>query len=291
VLIGEAGIGKSRLVAEVQTEAFARDFQVLQGNCFPEDHSCPYAPLLDLLRSILHTSTTAQAEALLRPFTRELAPLLPDIGHALPNLTVLPPLPALEPEQAKRRLFAALVHFLLSQSTEKPLLLVVEDIHWSDDTSLEFLQYLARCCVSRPLLILLTYRSDEVRPTLSHWLAELDRQHLGHEIALTAPALLYHARGQAYETLGEFELARQDYERALEFAHDAHDDVAEWQSLLDLGFLWTERDYQQTGVYFHRALESARTQDSPRLLAHSLNRLGNWYLNVELPHEALRRCC
>ena len=166
LLCGEAGIGKSRLVAELKTEAFAQGFQLLQGNCFPVDHSCPYAPLLDLLRSIFLTSSTAQAEALIGPFAREFAPLLPDVVQSLPNLTVLPPLPPLDPEQEKRRLFAALAHFFLSQAAEHPLLLVVEDVHWSDDTSLEFLQYFARRCATQPLIVLLTYRSDEVRPAL-----------------------------------------------------------------------------------------------------------------------------
>jgi DNA-binding CsgD family transcriptional regulator len=108
------------------------------------------------------------------------------------------------------------------------------------------------------------------------------------ELPLAPLAALYHARGQAYETLGEFEQARHDYEQALEAAHEAHDDVAEWQSLLDLGALWSERDYQQTGAFFRQAIERARALADPNLLAHSLNRLGNWYLNVEQPHEALR---
>src|SRR5438874_1450242 len=185
LLCGEAGIGKSRLVAELKTEAFAQGFQLLQGNCFPTDRSFPYAPLLDLLRSFFLASSTATVEALVGPFAREFAPLLPDVVHLFPNLTVLPPLLPLDPEQEKHRLFAALAHFFLSQAAEQPLLLVVEDLHWSDDTSLEFLQYVARRCASQPLLLLLTYRSDEVRPTLSHWLAELDREHLEQEVALT----------------------------------------------------------------------------------------------------------
>src|SRR5207244_2000878 len=108
------------------------------------------------------------------------------------------------------------------------------------------------------------------------------------ELPLAPPAALYHARGQAYETLGDFEQARHDYEQALEAAHEAHDGVAEWQSLLDLGFLWAGRDYQQTGAYFRRAIERARKLADPKLLAHSLNRLGNWHTNVEQPLEALR---
>ncbi|HEV2654678.1 MAG TPA: tetratricopeptide repeat protein, partial [Ktedonobacteraceae bacterium] len=108
------------------------------------------------------------------------------------------------------------------------------------------------------------------------------------ELQLAPLPALYHARGQAYETLGDFEHARHDYEQALEAAREAHDDVAEWQSLLDLGFLWAGRDYQHTGAYFRRAIERARALADPKLLAYSLNRLGNWYLNVEQPHEALR---
>ncbi len=107
-------------------------------------------------------------------------------------------------------------------------------------------------------------------------------------LELTPPPALYHARGQAYETLGSFEQARHDYEQALEAAHQAHDGFAEWQSLLDLGFLWAERDYQQTGAYFRRAIDRARELADPKLLAQSLNRLGNWHVNVEQPLEALR---
>jgi predicted ATPase len=91
LLCGEAGIGKSRLVTELKTEAFAQGFKLLQGNCFPTDRSCPYAPLLDLLHSIFLTSSTALVEALVGPFAREFAPLLPDIVHLFPELSVLPP--------------------------------------------------------------------------------------------------------------------------------------------------------------------------------------------------------
>jgi predicted ATPase/class 3 adenylate cyclase len=108
-----------------------------------------------------------------------------------------------------------------------------------------------------------------------------------HHLALAPLPALYHARGQAYETLGDFEQARHDYEQALGAAHEAHDDVAEWQSLLDLGFLWAGRDYAQAGSYYQQALELARRMGDPLTLAHSLNRLGNWHLNAERPLEAL----
>ena len=107
-------------------------------------------------------------------------------------------------------------------------------------------------------------------------------------LSLTPAASLYRARGLAYETLGDFERARADHETALQLADAASDRHAQWQALLDLGLLWAGRDYAQTGDYYQRALALARTMDDPATLAHSLNRLGNWHLNVEQPQEALR---
>ena len=63
LVCGEAGIGKSRLVAEVKAEALAHDFRLLQGSCFPTDHAIPYAPLLDLLRSFLTSHTKLRSNS------------------------------------------------------------------------------------------------------------------------------------------------------------------------------------------------------------------------------------
>jgi ATP/maltotriose-dependent transcriptional regulator MalT len=108
------------------------------------------------------------------------------------------------------------------------------------------------------------------------------------QLSLTPAAGLYRARGLAYETLGDFERARADYETALQLADAASDRYGQWQALLDLGLLWAGRDYARAGDYYRRALDLARTMDDPTTLAHSLNRLGNWHLNVEQPQEALR---
>src|SRR5437870_913841 len=528
LLSGEAGIGKSRLVAEAKTYATAQGFLLLQGQCFPTDRSCPYAPLLDLLRSHLASSSREQVDTRMGCLASALSPLLLDL---LPLPSDLPSLPPLDSEHEKRRLFAALAHLFLRQATKQPALLIVEDLHWSDETSLDFLHYLARRCTASPLLVLLTYRSDEVHPGLSHFLAQLDRERLAQECALapltrsevsammyaifalrrsvfTVPSLaqgdlldalytltegnpffieellkslieagdilykngrwqrkelrelhiprsvqdavelrtahlsegarqvlnlaavagrhfdfallqtltqhdeaqllrllkeliaaqlvveqsaeqfafrhaltrqavytqllarerkalhraiaetferlyasmleahladlashfflagvwekallygqrageqaqalyapqaasehftraldaarqlsltpaasLYRARGLAYDTLGDFERARADQETALQLAHKASDRYKEWQVLLDLGLLWAGRNYAQAGDYYQQALALARTMDDPAALAHSLNRLGNWYLNAEQPHEALR---
>ncbi len=525
---GEAGIGKSRLVAEMKVRVAQLDFVILQGNCFEPDRVLPYAPLLDLLRAFCAARSTEEIARESGPAAPELVKLLPELATLLPDLV---PTTSLEPEQEKRRLFQALAQFLVRLAARQPLFVVVEDLHWSDDTSLEFLLYLARRIASQPILLLLTYRSDEAQPGLSHFLAGLDRERLATELALTrltsvevdemlraifgltrsvraefldalyaltegnpffieevlksliaageifyadgmwdrkpmgdlhiprsvhdavqrrvaqlsesarhllilaavagrrfdfallqvviqcdegdlvhwiketiaaqlvveesaeqfafrhaltrqaiyaellarerktlhrtmleamerlyaesldplqaragahladlayhayeaeawekaltyseragaraqalyapreavehftraldttrrlsrpAPVSLYWARGQAYELLGSFVGAHADYEQALNTARDAQDGVAEWQSLMDLGFLWAGRDYERTGEYFRRATDLAQTLADPKLQAHSLNRLGNWLVNIGRPEEGLQ---
>jgi tetratricopeptide (TPR) repeat protein len=92
---------------------------------------------------------------------------------------------------------------------------------------------------------------------------------------------LHRARGVVYERIGMFDQARADLERAWKIAQEEGDALAEWQSLMDLGFAWTARDYTRAGEYFERALDLARTRDDPLLVAHTLNRVGNWYVNTD----------
>lgn len=512
LLVGEAGIGKSRLVAEARASAQARGFRVLQGNCFEPDSACPYAPLLDLLRA--HFTDPAD----LGPAASALYPLLPDL---IPP-PVAPP-PILDTEQERRLLFAALVQVLLRLAEQRPLLVIIEDLHWSDDASLELLHLLMRRSTGHPLLLLMTYRGDEAGPGLCHWLAQLDRQRLARELslaplgateveamlhaifapqqpvgrdfldaifalsqgnpfiieellkslvaagevvytggtwtrrpiarlriprsvqdavqqrrarlgdaarqlvnvaavagrrfdvailqavighddehlidlikeliaaqlvveesaerfafrhALTREAIYddllvrerralhravaeaielrgaampeahleelayhYHAagvwelafdqarraaararalhapqsvieqasraleaaerlgrppapdllrlRGEAHDLSGDFARAEADFEAILHLARATDDRVAEWRALLDLGQLWTGRDYAVARVHLQRALDLARTLDDPAAVAHSLNRLGNWYANAEQPDPSL----
>ena len=101
LLCGEAGIGKSRLVAEARSYAASQDFLLLQGNCFSTDISCPYAPLLDLMRSSAAPRLAATLASDLAPYARELHQLVPDIVPLPPGLE---PLPSPDPEQEKRLL-------------------------------------------------------------------------------------------------------------------------------------------------------------------------------------------
>jgi DNA-binding CsgD family transcriptional regulator len=109
----------------------------------------------------------------------------------------------------------------------------------------------------------------------------------GH-LSVAPPSKLFRERGQSFELIGEFERAREDYEHALEIARNGKDGLAEWQALIDLGFLWAVRDYARTGEFFRNATDLARTLGDQRLVAQSLNRLGNWYVNTGEPEEGLR---
>jgi DNA-binding CsgD family transcriptional regulator/tetratricopeptide (TPR) repeat protein len=532
LISGEAGIGKSRLVAEVKTSAASQGFMLLQGNCFQADRAFPYAPVLDLLRSYFSGSSPLTRHHGLLPFAQELSQFLPDVTPLIPERPPLVVPSSLDPQQEQRRLFALLLQFFTEQASRQPLLFIVEDLHWSDESSLELLLYLARSCSHLPILFVLTYRSDEVSPELRHYLAEFDREHLAQDFSLqrldradvdamlqaifglhhavhtglvenmysltegnpffieevlksliasgeitdkegmwertllfgththhssiprsvqdavyqrakqlsvparqvltlaavagrrfdltilrqiidageshmlvlmkelvaaqlvseeavdqfsfchaltqqavysellagerralhrtiaetieqrafpssvldaqlvdlayhfyeggvwskaveygqrageralilyapraaiehftrvlsalkrltrTAPATLFRARGQAYETIGEFEQARSDYERALEIAQQTQNGIMEWQSLLDIGFLWAGRDYAQAGHWFRKSLERAEVLADPKLHARSLNRVGNWLVNTGRVADGLQK--
>src|SRR5437764_15407481 len=77
-------------------------------------------------------------------------------------------------------------------------------------------------------------------------------------LSLSPTPALYRTRGQAYETLGEFDQAQHDYTQALDAARKMNNRAAEWQSAIDLGFRWAGRDYAQTERWFRHALIQSR---------------------------------
>lgn len=90
----------------------------------------------------------------------------------------------LDPEEDRRRLVRALVWLVTRLAAARPVLVIVEDLHWGDDASLEALLALARRVADLPIALLLTYRSDETGSGLGHALALLERERLATEIAL-----------------------------------------------------------------------------------------------------------
>ncbi len=175
VLSGEAGVGKTRLASEMKGRAANRGWKFLQGNCYETEASLPYAPLIDLLQNAYASGSTEEMKALFGPFAPELANLLPDLS---PQLLDPAPTQAFEPQHAKHRLFHRLAQFIVLLAAGQPTLIVFEDMQWVDETSVEFLLYLARQLASQhsSSLLLLTQRNNEISNTQLHFLAELDRR-------------------------------------------------------------------------------------------------------------------
>lgn len=181
LLSGEAGIGKSRLIAEIRAKATGSGFTVLEGRCFEQDRSFPYAPLLDMLRSLFAPGAASDRLNALGPLVSEVVKLLPELASHIST----PPLTAwLEAEVEQRRLFEALTRLFVNLADARPLLVIVEDLHWSDQASLEFLLYLIRRVAGQPIFLLLSSRSALAQASLNELLAGLDREPIAQEIKL-----------------------------------------------------------------------------------------------------------
>ncbi len=516
---GEAGVGKSRLLAEVRRRAVHSGFGLLEGHCSEQDVSFPYSLWINTLRGFFAWSSASEIAAQLGSLAAEFVKLLPELVLIMPGVQAAPPL---DPESEKRRRFEALSRYMAQLAAPGPLLVALEDLHWSDEASLDFLRAFIPRIAGRPILLLATFRLDEQPPQLAHFLAQLFRERAAEELVLPpltssqaavmireilklerlpgdelldlmmqltegnpffieevlkslleagdvagalayptrrsvlefqvpssvdesvrrrmdqlqpetrliltlaavagqhfslellrevsereehsllaairemiaahlvveesadrfafrhaltreaiyatlllrerqalhrqigetmerlwgatgdshAAELAYHfdqaavwdkslrysrlageqaqrlhaprealaqfsraaaaakrldtepsrlimgARAHALELLGEFDRARADYEMALELAGSQQDREGEWATLVDLGFLWQSRDWGRAGGYFERALDLARSLGETALVAQSLNRIGNWYMNRALPREA-----
>jgi DNA-binding CsgD family transcriptional regulator len=118
--------------------------------------------------------------------------------------------------------------------------------------------------------------------------AHLDRAFAAAERSGADPDIeLYLARGHATETLGEFQRAHDDFDAALVRSRAAGNRRTEWEALYALGKLWAARDYARAGEYRREALNIARAIGDESLVARSLNRVGNWHVNLEEPLSGL----
>jgi DNA-binding SARP family transcriptional activator/predicted ATPase len=154
VVSGEAGIGKSRLTAELGATVAAQGGAVVGGAAtFPE--AMPYQAVIEALRSSLPSIASLAVDATWLAAAADVLPDLRDGDAALPRL------PALEPERQRDRLFEAVWRCFESLARVRPLLLVFEDIHWAGPATIDLLAYIARRTRNHPILVLVTCRDDE----------------------------------------------------------------------------------------------------------------------------------
>jgi predicted ATPase len=141
---GEAGIGKTRLVRELGAYARSRGVQVLYGRCpalFRMDGVPPYVLWKEIIKDYLETCTPEQLNRVIGFYPAEVAKLVPEISQ---KLRAFPQSYPISPEQEQNRLFEAVSQFMMNISQETPLLVVLDDLQWTDPSSLLLMHYLAR---------------------------------------------------------------------------------------------------------------------------------------------------
>ena len=178
-LAGESGVGKTRLLSELIRATEQIDGRALGGACIElGEDELPYAPLVAALRPLQRGDDPVLAE-MPEVNRAELSRLIPELGE-----------PSGEPEsergEAQRRLFDAFLELIAKLGAEQPLLLWLEDIHWADRSTRSFLRFLEASLSEERVLVLATYRSDELhrRHPLRPLLAELERSPCAERIQL-----------------------------------------------------------------------------------------------------------
>ncbi|HEX2357602.1 MAG TPA: AAA family ATPase [Micromonosporaceae bacterium] len=162
---GEAGVGKTRLVEEFTATLAGTDVLVIAGQCLElGEEDLPFAPFAGALRDLLRRDGPAGFAGHEQEFSR----LLPELGPAAP-----PP----AAEFGRGYLYDLVAGLLAERAIERPLVVVLEDLHWADRSTRDLLGYLVRSARPARLLVLGTYRSDELHRghPLRAFLAELDR--------------------------------------------------------------------------------------------------------------------
>ena len=199
-IVGEAGVGKSRLLYEFRQRLAGQRVTVLEGRCLSYGSAMPYLPLLDLLRSHCGITEADSPEHItekvrigLQDVALEPEEYAPYLLHLLGVPAGTEPLALLTPEAVKARTFATLRQMSLNGSQRQPLILVVEDLHWIDKTSEEYLAALVESLAGAPLLVLGTYRVGYHLPWLDKsYTTQLTLRRLSPQDSLA----VVHATGQ-----------------------------------------------------------------------------------------------
>jgi DNA-binding CsgD family transcriptional regulator/tetratricopeptide (TPR) repeat protein len=175
VVGGEAGVGKTRLIDEFARRCRAEGVRVLVGTCVElGEQGVPFAPVVAALRGMLRTMEPEEARRSIGHGRADLSRLLPELGPPPggDGQTVGPELAS-----AQGRLFGLLLDLVEWAAGQQPTVLVVEDLHWADQSTRELLGFLVRGLRRPGLLLVLTYRTDDLhrRHPLRPFLAELER--------------------------------------------------------------------------------------------------------------------
>ncbi len=163
MIVGEPGIGKTRIVEEFAETARNAGSAVLWGRCYEGEWAPAYSPFSEAIREYARTADPGQLLHDLGTGGGPVARLVPELRDRLPDI---PEPAALQPDEERFRLIDSISRFLIAASARKPLVLVVDDLHWADKDSITMLRHIARFAGGSRLLLIGAYRD-----------VELDRQH------------------------------------------------------------------------------------------------------------------
>jgi len=185
-LRGEAGVGKTRLTREMGAYARLRGMNVLYGRCpalLTMTGIPPYILWSEVIRDYLQASALEQLYRVIGFYPAEVSKLVPELRQ---RLGAIPQSIQIDPEHERDRLFEAVSQFITNVSKEAPLLVVLDDLQWTDQSSLLLMHYLARGVSRERLLLVGAYRDSEVdeKHPLSPVLTELNRERLLESVPL-----------------------------------------------------------------------------------------------------------
>ena len=264
LLAGEPGVGKTRLAQEVTLHVHSRGFLVASGRCYEPEQSVPYFPFLD----VLSTAYLAAPPSI----QREVGHRWPHLGRLLPDLVADRGREAGGSQDEQPELFRAITGFLEAVAGIAPVALLLDDLHWADDSSLMLLAHVARHTYSSHLLILGTHRDAETRRQhrLRSAIVDLSREGLVDHIVI--------GRLKEEETAALIAATMEDAQVSDEFAELVHrrTDGNPFFVQQVLRALVEHGDvYRQGGYWLRRAIEDMEVPESVRAaIWQRLSRLG-----------------
>ena len=174
LLVGEPGIGKTRLAGELAARAAESGISALWGRCWEAEARPPYWPWIQIIRPLLREGVSEELAAALGPGLAYLAQVVPELRQSVPRAV---PSPSLDSESARLRLFDTTATFLAHAGARAPLLIVLDDLHWADLPSLRLLEFVAQTLPQTRVLAIGTYREVEAsqEPTVAEVLSRLAR--------------------------------------------------------------------------------------------------------------------
>jgi len=148
LIMGDPGVGKSRLAESVATEARRRGWKVVEGRAYPVESGIPFGLISDAFLPVLEELDDATLTVLTRGTSSDLRQLFPSLGRADAKVEVG------DPRELQTRLFWSFTEFLKRLAERSPLLIVADDLHWADASSLSLLHFMARQLQGEPIRIL-----------------------------------------------------------------------------------------------------------------------------------------